>query len=277
MKIKEIIIVFLMGLLGISMTSCSEKIDIELDAKTLNILIVDGWVTDKDSVQFVKLSLTAPYGSEKCPPATGAVVSISVDNQTYHLPEVEPGLYQTTEFRGEIGKTYNLNIRYDNEIYQAQSTMLSGFEIDSVMVQKFVGGMPADLPHYEIFISGQDDPTPDQNFVFQFAMNDKWDGNFVNWGYYTDFITNGAYLDKQRVTLVSTYDLEFDFQVRALSVSIDYMWFMDKCIFNVMPNMFFSPPPANVKGNISNNAFGYFNASSVNYSEKIRIKKEDYF
>jgi hypothetical protein len=86
---------------------------------------------------------------------------------------------------------------------------------------------------------------------------------------------NGHYFNGESIGIFASYDDSVTVSVRSFSVDEQYFWFLDACIWNIMPNMFFSPPPANVKGNISNGAFGYFRASSVHTSTKIIVSMKN--
>ncbi len=132
------------------------------------------------------------------------------------------------------------------------------------------------MPHYQLEIYGKEDPEPDQYYIFQYAKNDVWNDTLLSWSFFNDFAANGKYLNALPVNVIDTDVEVFDVQVRALSVDQDYLLFIDQCIFNYMPNMFFSPPPATVTGNVSNGALGYFYAASVSVSRKIVVERKHY-
>jgi hypothetical protein len=262
--------IFLMtGIILLSVTSCIDDIELNLDPEQYARLVVQGSVTDADSVQTVILTRTIPYDRhEPNPPATGAMVTIEVDGTGYLLEEVIPGYYESRDFIGQAGKTYVLNILHEDETYTASSTMQQGFEIDSIGFKNFTMGWPADMPHYEILVYGQDPPEPDDFFLFKYSIDGVWADTLYKWSIYTDIFNNGEYLDGESVAIMESRADSLEVQVVSMSICEDYAWFINDAIFNYMPNMFFSPPKANVQGNISNGAFGFFLASSVHYSEK---------
>ncbi len=262
--------VFLMvGIILLAGTSCIDDIELNLAPEQYSRLVVQGSVTDADSAQTVILTRTIPYDRhESNPPATGAMVTIEVDGTVHLLEEVSPGYYESHEFTGQVGKTYVLNILYDDETYTASSTMRSGFKLDSIGFKRFTMGWPADVPHYEILIYGQDPPEPDDFFLFKHSVNGVWADTLYRWSIYTDIFNNGEYLNGESVAIIESMADSLEVQVMAMSIGEDYAWFINDAIFNYMPNMFFSPPKANVQGNLSNGAFGFFLASSVHFSEK---------
>lgn len=258
----QYLVLFLLSL--VVLQSCVDEIELDLDAHNTTYIIVDAVITDITDEQRILLNYTATYDSNtKLPPVVGASVSVSDGDALYIFSELEPGVYICKGFRGKIGKTYALTIKHKGELYHATSTMHPPFEIDSVWFVDFPYGMPRDKPHFDIFINGQGAAKENQCYVFQYAINDVWVDTLYKWTLYNDFLNQGKYLPQVKITTYETYSDFVEVSVRALSCDEDYLYYLEACIFNVMPNMFFSPPKANVKGNISNNALGYFLATAV--------------
>jgi hypothetical protein len=257
--------------------SCVDEIELDLDPQEYERLIVSGLVSDDDSVQTVILKKTMPYDrNEPNPPAEGAIVSIEVDNVHYFLEEVCTGRYESREFIGEKGKTYNLEILYDNQTYKASSTMYNGFVIDSIGFRRVAHIMPDQVPQFEILVYGQDSPEENQYYIFMTSLNDIWIDTMLKWGVYSDRFFNGEYLAGKSVRVIKTKASSVQVQIRSMSIPEDYFNFINDAIMNYMPNMFFSPPKVNVKGNVSNGALGFFVAGSVHYSEKRKLLKSDF-
>ena len=244
--------------------SCVEEIDLKLDRAEYTKLIVDGQITDQPWPQTIKLNLTSAYDSNvPCPPATGAEVFVTEGDNKYIFPEASPGIYKSDEFTGEVGKTYTLSVVHQNELYTASSVMHPPMPIDSVGFRKFPYGLPRDKPHWEILIYGQDNPDINECHMFQYAVNGVWQDTLLYAGLYTDWLSNGEYINGESMFIYATYDERVEVRVRAVSIELDYFWFVGNCIWAVMPDMFFSPPRANVEGNITNGALGFFRASAV--------------
>lgn len=262
----------------LTLSACVEEIELDLDQEDVSRLIVQGMVTDNDSVQTVKLTKTAPYDDDQpCPPATGAYVSIQSGNQTWVLNEALPGIYQSNEFVGQVGENYQLMIDYEGEIYLAESTMQTGFDIDSIEIIRFPYGLPADLPHYEILLFGEEVAPNNGYYLFEYAINDVWTdtlskANLLWLGWlHSDRVEGG------QVSIFTAREEVFEVQLRSFSINEEYFMLLNNCFVNLQPNMFFSPPKANVPGNISNDALGFFIASSVHYSSKRLVHKKDFF
>jgi len=254
------------------LNSCVDEIELNLDQPDYTLLIVEAVITDVDSIQTIYLKLTAPYDSHKaCPPATGAQVSVNDGDNTYYFIETSPGVYQNGALEGVVNKTYNLRVDYEGTIYTAVSKMHPTFAIDSLSFKNFPFGMPADKPHFEILVYGQEDPQPNQYYFFQHALNGVWRDTLLSWSPFSDFVGNGHYVNGKDIGIFETYDDSVRVKARAMSCDETLFWFYDRLMFNIMPNMFFSPPPANVQGNISNGALGFFWAASVYESEEYLV------
>lgn len=270
-------IVLTLGLVAL-LTACQEEIDLKLDQEKYSRLVVEALLDDHSDTQRVVLKYTAPYDSHQpCPPATGAKVWVTDGSQTTHFPETSPGIYEAHGWRGTPGKTYTLNVISNDRHYKATSTMPQRFTIDSVGVTPFPYGLPANLPHYQLLVYGQEDPEPNQFYIFQYEQDGCWNDTLMSWSFLSDFALNGRYLNGVPISIIDSDLDQFETKIRALSVEQEYLLFIDQCIYNYMPNMFFSPPPATVKGNISNGALGYFVVASVSVSKSVTIRKEDHW
>ena len=261
-------ILFAISITALLFTACVDEIDLELDSAENTKLIVDGEITNFPGPQTIKLTLTSAFDSNQpCPPATGAEVRVTDGEQVYGFPEVAPGIYQSNDITGEVGKTYALSIWFGNQNYEATSTMSPAFVIDSVGFKKFPYGTPRDQPHWEIMVYGQDDPEKIDFQMFQYAVNGEWQDTLLYVGLYADWLSNGQYIEGESVAIYSSYEDSVEVKIRSISIEEQYLWFIDNVIWAVMPNMFFSPPKANIKGNVSNGALGYFRASEIYETE----------
>lgn len=274
-------LIILTGILFIVLSGCTEKIEIELD-ETYTRLVVDGSITSEPGTHYVILTTsTSYYYNEAPPPVTGADVEI-FDNQgnTVNLSELSPGKYATpSDFAAVPGRVYTLDISLKDEInghshYTAVSEVYPIGPIDSIgLVHQPNWG---EAGFYEVTCYYQDPPTQDF-YLFNIYKNgikltDTIANNIVSSDeFYNGSYTNGigvGYLDqaKEREKLNKNDTITFqgckiteeyyDFIVALQSE----VWFQDPL---------FSGPPANVKGNVSNGAFGFFAAYSVSYATTV--------
>ncbi|MEI6821137.1 MAG: DUF4249 domain-containing protein [Bacteroidota bacterium] len=264
-------------LISILMYGCTENMDIKLDS-TYTRLIVDASISTDTTIHKVMLSKTASYFDSSNPlPVTGAVITIDDGINTFPLTEnnLTPGLYETTpNVYGVVGKTYNLtikNVDINNdgvtETYNASSTINYVTKIDSIQAP-YKGNNP-DRMSYQILLFAQDPPTQDyymfeiyKNGVLQtdtlrevrFSDDALFNGNYV-YG-----LPVGSLRDRKGAEQGHPGDVV---TVEMRSITKDYYNFLTGALLATSPQIpLFSGPPANVKGNINNGAFGFFAAYS---------------
>jgi hypothetical protein len=263
MKTKAIIIGFVSAL---TFVSCVDKIDLKLDKQDYEKIVVEGMITDEMKNHTVKISKTVDYSNQSALPVVSkAEVSITCDDSTILLTEVKPGLYQTPVMAGEIGKTYKLKIHYNNYDYTAQSTMKPTFTADSISVNYFAMSNKKE-PMAEIKISGQESPEPNEFYLVKLRRNGHVVDSLDKWGIVSDYMVNGKYL-KSETTLVTPLSKNDTVSLEFYSVDESFFYFINQCKQTSQPAMFFNPPPANIKGNISDKILGFFQASAVKTSE----------
>lgn len=180
-------------------TSCEDIIDLDLNTAEPKLVIEASinWIkgtSGKD--QFVKLSLTAPYFDSIIPPATGAIVSITdEDNVVYNfVEEGTTGIYRNNRFVPRINNTYSLTITYNEEVYFGSETLKSVVPIDYVG-QTLNGGFSGDDTELKAYYT---DPADEKNFyLFEFISDmpaipslavyeDRYNNGNQIFGFYSD-------------------------------------------------------------------------------------------
>jgi len=106
---------------------CVDPTELVLN-QTVDVLVVDGTITDLDEPQLVRLSRSkAENGRFGTTPLKGAIVTLLVDSvETIRLREVDPGKYQAPEgFRGQPGRRYQLRFTLpDGSEYRSQTEIM---------------------------------------------------------------------------------------------------------------------------------------------------------
>jgi hypothetical protein len=268
---------FMTAIVSLLIISCVERINIQLD-DSYTRLVVDGKITTDTLSQTVVLTKsTSYYYNEPPPPVTGARLQISDGTDTYSLAESSPGVYRTDpSIFGVAGKTYTLNIELKEPIggysdYSASSTIYPVSPLDSVSLDFHPDWSENGI--WEIKVYVQDPPTKDF-YRFMISKNgrsltdtlDEWfvtDDRFFNGNY--AYGAPIAYLRQDNgdevLKVGDTVAVEIN------SVGIDYANFIWDAQSEIRgSNPLFSGPPANVKGNISNGAAGFFAAYSASRS-----------
>lgn len=258
------IAVLLMVLAG-----CKEKIEIDLEQSEPRI-VIEGSVTNELKKHIVKVSRTTAYFNSRPSLVSGAFVSISNGEELYMLNETEPGVYVAEEaFAGSPGNTYTLNVVVGGQKYSATSKMVAVPEVDSIKLEKGTNPLSPgvildpDKTYYNILLYCQE-PGNIKNYYLMDA--------FINGIIATDTVTkkgisddmmfNGMYVTGTKTLQVAanigdtiTFSLE--------SIDMDYYMFILGIHDALMNGSPFAGTPANVKGNISNGAFGYFYAACI--------------
>jgi hypothetical protein len=273
MNWKHIIILVGVVLIGFG---CTERIDIDLD-ETYSRLVVDGEITDEAKAHKVKLSMTGSFlGGEPDIAVSGATITIENSRETITLSEVEgmPGTYLTDpDVAGIPGETYTLRINLKEEIngimeYTASSELFAAGPLDSVAV-RWIDRWEV----FEVMCYALDPPTEDF-YMFDIYRNnihltDTISEKFV----VDDRLYNGQYTNGIGVGYLDPENPDEDLQpgdtitlrlARITKEHTYYIWEVQE--ETGYQNPLFGGPPANVVGNISDGAIGYFAAYAVQYA-----------
>ena len=257
-----------------ALSSCTERIDLPLDESSFR-LVVEGEVTTDTAAHSVYLTKSTSYYYNQVPPVvTGASVNITDGENVYELLEEEPGIYRTSsDFHGVEGLTYTLNIKLSSPLggfteYTASSVIASLVTLDSVTLQYFPEY--GDMGLWEVKCSLLDSPLADF-YRFELYRNkhlithklSKWqvtDDTFFNGlyasGILVDYLDQSS--DNEKLVSGDTLTVELN------SISREYYSFIQDAQSELRgSNPLFSGPGANVKGNISNGAIGFFAAYPV--------------
>jgi hypothetical protein len=258
------------------LSACTERIEVELD-DSYTRLVVDGAITTDTMAHKVILTNTTSYFYNQPPPGvSGAVVTISDGIETFALQESpeQPGVYLTdSNVYGVPGRTYTLHIKLAQEIngfsdFSASSALNPVAPLDSIGLRYL-----DNWEFWEIQCYALDPPTRDF-YMFKNYTNGKLNTDTINEIFVTDdrlfngSYTNGAgtgYLNNKRPDEAIHPGDTIKLQISGITEA--YM----KLVVSVQTesgykNPLFSGPPANVKGNISNGAVGFFTAYSASYA-----------
>jgi hypothetical protein len=267
-----------MGLL-----SCTERINVKLD-ETYTRLVVDGGIANDTSAYGIHLTKTADYFyNEATPRVVNATVKITDGVNEYLLSESEPGrsgYYLTDpEFAGVIGNTYSLTIDLEEEIdnqsrYSSSCRMMKVARLDSISLNfqpdwgaegfweiRLWAQEPGDEINYYMFHYYRND-TLMTDSIWKVAYSDDqyFNGNYIN-GITAIYIDNEHYWETLRpgdkVTLQMSGITEEYY---------NYLYQVQLAGYNIP---FFTGPPANVVGNVSDGAIGFFTAYSNSWASTV--------
>jgi hypothetical protein len=266
--------------------SCTERIDIELDESSVR-LVVEGEVTTDTMAHKVVLTKTTSYFyDQESPPVTGASVSITAGERNILLYEKESGVYYTdSTFYGMVGLTYTLNITLASPVgghteYSSSSYMNNAVRIDSSNLVFHPEW--SDSGFYEVQCYLKDPPTDDY-YRFLIYRNDKILSDTLDeWFVTDDRFFNGSYVYGATVAFLDQgsenekLEAGDEITLELNCLGRDYAGFLWEAQSELMgSNPLFSGPPANVKGNISNGAIGFFAAYTTSRS-RIKVGNKEY-
>ena len=302
---KKYVFLFLLGLLLLGwLGSCVDPYPFT-PPNPDDILVVDGYITDQDELYEVRLTTAAAYGNvidtnNYNYPVEDALV-ILLDDQgerttLIHQPS-EPGTYRTSTtsgFKGEIGRSYHIEIRWDDEIYFSRPEQIpESSPVDTIvaeLIRDFVPnerGIETEYCYYDLRVNMRDPKDVVNQYLWKYryiyefknAFNiSTGDPCFVRKKGVGQFgLANDAFIDGNSILNYSIGKMEYNFWHIKFLIDVEqhhitpeaYRFWeqieqQQKSVGSV-----FDPPPAGLPSNIycstdsSVEVFGYFRASSV--------------
>lgn len=161
----------------IAVISCSDDIDLPVAQE---ILVVEGWLTDQDTIQQVRLSRTVSFESENSSTlVNNATVHIRSNQESYELLHSNNGIYLSEiEFPGIAGRLYWLEVSLEGKtIVSNKERMRTVPNLDSVYFDFFerqseLNPQIEELVYYPIGYFS--DNGEEQNFYrWKFQRNDE--------------------------------------------------------------------------------------------------------
>jgi hypothetical protein len=257
----NIIIAFPVALLFLS---CKKTVTLKLN-NVPPAIVIQGEVTDAPGPYTVTINQPVDfYANNTFPPVSGATVVITDGHGVSDvLTETSPGTYSTHTLQGIQGYTYTMTAEVQGQQYAAVSTMPQNVNLDSVTFQSNSGFGKTRISAIADF---QDPPNIKNYYEFVEYINgvQLTKDLFV----FDDRLSDGKYINN---TLYN--DSSYLVQGDQLQVN---MYSVDSNVFNYFYQLnqsnsggTFDASPANPTSNISNGAYGYFSAHTINLVQVI--------
>lgn len=238
-------------------------------------LVVESVMTTDTTSHVVKLSHTAPYGSDtgKITPVSGAVVTVTDGGSTIRLEEDgTSGRYLTPEtFHVQEGHTYRLDVQAEvgGETVSCSAedkVPPSGIRADAFDYYRMTDSL------WVFAIWGQDLPGIKSNYAADLVVNgvgnelgswvfingmDMFDGNYLYCGEYLFYYAHQGTSDSDptKPALKEGDEVELYFY----TVSDSFFKFLIAMTGETIPHFpLFSPQPANLNTNLRGGAVGTF-------------------
>lgn len=253
------------------LTACTERVEMELEDAGESRLVVFAEITNEAKAHALYLTRSMPYFyNQETPVVSGADVRISDGTNTIQLTEdiARPGVYLTPgNYAGVPGKTYYLQIdEVDGnndgimESYSAETVMKKTIPVENVSVSY------NDLwDGWEVELYAQEPGETTDFYLFKVYKNGTLVTDSIH-NYWTtdDKFFNGnridgpmvQYFDEDKGETLSPGDM-VTLEVGAITEEYyDFIAAMHQEVDEKIP--MFSGPAANLQGNISNGALGFF-------------------
>jgi hypothetical protein len=278
MKMKSRLYFSVLMALVFMISACEETIKLDLK-QTAPKVVIEGQVTDQPGYQFVKVTRSASfYSSGNTPRITDATVVVTDDldqefafvhNPRNHADSM--GIYiPVVPFVGETGRTYTLSVTVNGTEYRASDTLYPVIPIDKLEYR--MDDDERDDPKdegkfYEVLIFATE-PQDETNFyLFKFYRNGELKYYNDTDIYYSDDELLGENIDGvESPVFFGEGDVA---RVEAYSISRQgYVFYND--LFSLLNNDaggMFGPIPASPRSNISGDALGFFQVSSMKFAE----------
>lgn len=253
---KPFTLIYLFAFSVVMLFASCEKV-ITLDLETAEpILVIEGYVSDQDEIQTVKISKTYPFTeSNKFNAVSGAQVVLTSGSSSVTFSEGMPGVYESIKFAGAPGEKYTLEVVFEGKTYTASSVMPQKVPIDLLSYKKlsFFGGEQT-FP-----VINYQDPAGMQNqYRTLLSVNKKLEFNSAD----EDRFNDGNKVES--ILFYSVDDLEPGDEMEIEFQSIDrnvfkYFFALSQISGNGGP----PTAPANPASNFNNGALGVFSAYST--------------
>jgi len=262
---------------------CTERIDVKLDDSYIR-LVVDGGITTDTLQRSVTLSKSASYFYNQPPPMVSQATVILTDGSFLDtlkedLPN-RPGRYTLdSNFRGVIGKTYNLVIHLPAAVgnyteYLSSCKIMQVPRLDSIKAEFNPNFGKNGVWLVKIYAM---EPGDEINFyMLKYYRNGVLMSDSIQkWRTADDKYFNGSYINGLTAFFINnnhpweTLHPGDTLMVQMSGITQEYYYFIQQVQQAGYQIPFFSGPPANVEGNISNGGVGFFSAYSNSFAKLI--------
>lgn len=251
-----------MAALLICFASCEKEIDVNLKSVPPRIAI-EG-IVKHEQLATVHVTHTLDFNNnDGYPHLSGAIVTISDDQGNSEVLKQDANGWYTAEYiRGEIGRKYNLSVKYEGQEYTATSTMPPHVPLKSITFQK------VPLIDYAVPVIHFADPAGELNRYYRALVfiNGKQNPDMKENPISTEFVDGDN--DIAYPIDINTNDSDNDPIEKGDELTIEFQC-IDKGTYKFFDSLVNQVgTPTNPISNISNGALGYFSACT---SQKMTV------
>jgi hypothetical protein len=235
------------------------------------VLNVDGWITNRQGGDTLRLTKTADFFDQTGAPAvTGAVVTLSDDHDhVEQLEEITTGLFAIKKLRAVLNYKYTLTIQAEGETYSA-TTAVSRLSpvIDSLTFKYYPKGGDYDSTGYRVKIWGQELAGKGDALRIMIKRNGVLQNQIDDLNVFNDDNVEGNYIKGLEMDSFTGFKTGDRITVEQWSLDPAAYNFWNQLQTQVSNGGLFAFIPANVPTNVHNinsasskTATGYFGAS----------------
>jgi hypothetical protein len=261
-------------LLGLTIVSCQQVIDVDVPANTVKI-VVEGSINTETDSSFIRITRSVGYfdNTSSTPLVTNATTTVN----GVPFIHIGAGIYKpASPYTGVTNTLYNLKIQVDGQTYTSSSFLEPLFEIDTI-ISFFKKGDGFTDDGYAVKYIGIDNRTPVKYTYFQFGFNSQKDSDGKDSLY--DF---NVLFDNKGSILNTPFEFEIPFlRLQPKDTAILIFRSIDEASYRYYFSLGnrgsggpFSTPPANLPTNIvgTKEALGLFAAYDVKRYRKPIVK-----
>jgi len=252
-----------------------ERIELDLNNENSRKLVINAWLTNDEEVQSVNLSYTTDYFDQITKDyENDAEVIIKEGETETTLIHTGNGEYLLPEnWKGEVGNTYEINVKIEDQTYKASSQMKMMPEVENIFSRISEDydseSEEQEEEFYDVFFSFRDNSGEGDGYYGVVYNKGTLSGDsIVNGDFIEDDLIDGTYFED--VDLTSSKHYKGDTVVLELhAIGQDAVFYLSDIREETFRGGLFDPAPVNVRSNFSNGALGYFITSGVRKIEHI--------
>ena len=269
MRYIQIIIFSIVVIIGLS--SCEEVINIDVE-QAPSQLVIDGLVTDEDTIHVVRLSLSGGFDGGVPAEVTNAMVEVrdnlgNIYNYTHNpegLDSLQGYYYSDQKYMGRVNGIYQLDVSVGTKSYTAMDTLRAVSSIDSLSIRiddQAVKDSENDGKIYQVLLYAREPQETIDFYYFKFYRDSvlEVDDNI----YVFDDKVLGGSLDGLPSPILFREGELAGVEIYGLT-RVQFVYLTDLGSLLNNDGGMFSPPPANPRSNIKGGALGFFQVSGLN-------------
>jgi len=248
---------------------CEKVVELDLN-QSIPQIVIEGLLTNKDTIQYVKVSRSIQFYETGLNPVTNAIINVDGEGKLFtysHNPSSIDSLngyyFSETPFAGKIGESYKLSVNVNGVNYVAEDTMRSVTSIDSLTFQLASNPFDEDVKAgriYQVLLYASEPVETQDYYQFHFFRNHKLitDSNNIyvfsdeSFGPNLNGLSSPVLFKEGELASVIIYSLTRE----------QYVFYTDLANILNSDGGMFSPPPANPRNSFTNNALGLWQVSA---------------